>query len=378
MPPIPIPAGDRAPGRHPGAPRPSPAPGQSAQSGGIIPSLDGLRAVSITIVFLTHAGVSNLVPGGFGVTVFFFLSGYLITTLLAREFDRFGFVAYRAFYIRRAVRLLPPLLLTLALSLVLALWGLTEGRPDPMGLISKLLFFYNYYNIFVGREVGIHGTSILWSLAVEEHFYFVFPVIFVAFARGRLNIPAVIVLLVLILAWRGLRHAAFGDSAWTIYIATDTRFDSLIYGCLLALMSWRGHMQRLMPIHWKWPLLAGALVALLASFLIRDEFFRSTLRYSLQGLALMAVFRYAVACPGSFLFRPLNWTIVRWIGVYSYTIYLVHLLVIQALERLGMAEGNKLVFVLSAALLSVAYAACIHAWVERPLKAVRARASGHA
>src|SRR5438270_10676355 len=78
-----------------------------------IPSLDGLRAVSFMIVFLSHAGLGRFVSGGFGVTVFFFLSGYLITTLMRMEADKTGHVSLKLFYLRRAVRILPPFYIVL-------------------------------------------------------------------------------------------------------------------------------------------------------------------------------------------------------------------------------------------------------------------------
>src|ERR1017187_1002760 len=89
-----------------------------------IPSLDGLRAIAIALVFLSHAGLRDVVPGTFGVTVFFFLSGYLITTLLRREWARAGRIRFRQFYLRRAVRIFPPLYLSLACASVVTLVGL--------------------------------------------------------------------------------------------------------------------------------------------------------------------------------------------------------------------------------------------------------------
>src|SRR5690242_16753148 len=78
-----------------------------------IPSLDGFRAAAVTLVFLSHAWTVKWLPGNFGVTVFFFLSGYLITTLLRREFEKSGRISFRAFYLRRALRILPPFYLVL-------------------------------------------------------------------------------------------------------------------------------------------------------------------------------------------------------------------------------------------------------------------------
>src|SRR5438105_2995303 len=87
--------------------------GASSEGGFQIPSLDGIRAVSFLIVFLAHAGLERYVPGYFGLTVFFFLSGFLITTLLRREYDRTGSVSLSHFYLRRILRIFPPFYLVL-------------------------------------------------------------------------------------------------------------------------------------------------------------------------------------------------------------------------------------------------------------------------
>ena len=89
-----------------------------------IPALDGFRALAIAIVLTSHIGLERIVPGKFGVTLFFFLSGYLITTLLRREVARTGRIDFRAFYRRRAVRILPPLYITFAFFLLLSGVGL--------------------------------------------------------------------------------------------------------------------------------------------------------------------------------------------------------------------------------------------------------------
>jgi peptidoglycan/LPS O-acetylase OafA/YrhL len=342
-----------------------------------IPSLDGLRAVSILIVFLAHAGVSHLIPGGFGVTVFFFLSGYLITTLLTREMDRHGAVAFGAFYMRRLVRLGPPLALTLLFATALVLAGIASGDLSAATFASQILFFYNYFSLYGGGGGSVDGLGILWSLAVEEHFYLIWPALFVLFVRGRLQLWHLSALIVAILVWRAVRLLLLGTPEWTIYISTDTRLDSMLFGCLLALMTWRGVADRLMPGGAvRWALTAGALGLLAVSFLVRDDVFRSTLRYTLQGIALMPIFHYAVTRPESWMHRPLNWAPIRWIGLYSYTIYLVHFVVIGALERNAVAERGGLLFVVLAGLISVGFAAAVYRFAERPLKPLRARLTG--
>src|SRR5512136_1771671 len=98
-----------------------------AKDGFQIPSLDGLRAISFLIVFIAHAGLGEYVPGAFGVTVFFFLSGFLITTLIRMEFDRLGRLSFKRFYLRRALRILPPFYLVLTGATALAGVGVLSG-----------------------------------------------------------------------------------------------------------------------------------------------------------------------------------------------------------------------------------------------------------
>src|SRR5215813_9403267 len=86
-----------------------------------IPSLDGIRACSVMVVFAAHAGLRGLIPGGFGVTVFFFLSGYLITTLLRMEHEQSGQIRLRNFYLRRVYRIIPPMYIVLTLTVLLAI-----------------------------------------------------------------------------------------------------------------------------------------------------------------------------------------------------------------------------------------------------------------
>src|ERR1700744_3779762 len=88
-----------------------------------IPSLDGIRAVSVLIVVLSHAGLGQVIPGGFGVTIFFFLSGFLITTLLLAEYEETGRIDIPKFYLRRVFRLMPPLIISLLIAYGLTIAG---------------------------------------------------------------------------------------------------------------------------------------------------------------------------------------------------------------------------------------------------------------
>lgn len=350
----------------------------SAQSS-YIPSLDGLRAVSILIVFLSHAGYGHIVPGGFGVTIFFFLSGYLITTLLTREWDRYGQIALKAFYLRRVLRLGPPIVITLAVSLSLVAAGLAVGGFDAMTVFSQVFFFFNYYTLYASEILTVEGLGILWSLAVEEHFYLIWPALFILLARGKIGTRTLLGLLVAILLWRAIRFYGFGANEWTIYISTDTRFDSLLYGCLLAMLTWDGRAEHIFPDRApvRIAYIIGALIILLLCLAIRGDAFRSTLRYSLQGIALMPIFYYAVTRPGDMIFRPLNWSAIRKIGLWSYTIYLIHHVIINALIHNGVGRNGEPHILILSAVLSAGFAAAVYAWAEKPLHPLRRKLTGH-
>ena len=352
----------------------------SFPSSGYIPSLDGLRAASILIVFVSHAGLGHLVPGGFGVTVFFFISGFLITALLCREFDSFGKIAFRAFYVRRALRLMPPLFIALATAATLVLLGFINVEIDVPTLAAQILFLSNYYQIY-GSSQSIPGLGVLWSLAVEEHFYLIWPMVFVLVARKRIGLRFLALAAAAFLAWRIFRYSLLGTSDTAIYYLSDTRLDSLLYGCLLALMMWRGILRKGDGIAPSFlvrnALITISVLAILATFVLRDDTFRSTWRYSIQGLALMPIVFSAVTQPHATLFRPLNWRYVRLIGILSYSIYLVHNVFLQMLfDRLS--GGKETVWIAAlAAMLSVGYAALVYRYVDLPSVRFRGRITGH-
>jgi peptidoglycan/LPS O-acetylase OafA/YrhL len=346
---------------------------------GYIPSLDGIRAISILLVFVSHAGFGHIVPGGFGVTVFFFLSGYLITSLLCREWDKHNAIAFKAFYLRRLLRLSPPIFVTLLVSIVLVSLGLIEGSIHIGTLLSQVFFYFNYFSLYGDGVTVISGLGILWSLAVEEHFYFIWPALFLLIAQNRIGLRSMVGLLVLILAWRCFRYFVMGSTFEEIYVSTDTRFDSILYGCVLALMHAKPDEA------WTFPPLRSAVVpiaisllAIVATLLLRDETFRSTLRYTVQGLALMPLFHYAVKYPDALMFRPLNWRFMRTLGLWSYTIYLIHFVIINGLVFNGIAGWGSPILLLLSGALSVLFAGAVYRFVEVPLHPLRRRLTGHA
>lgn len=353
-----------------------------------IPSLDGLRALSVLIVLTAHAGYGHLIPGGLGVTIFFFLSGYLITTLMLREHERTGTISIRDFYIRRVFRLLPPLLVTLTIAYALTFAGLLTGGISIKGLLAQILYFANYYAIFfdAGNTVP-DGSGILWSLAVEEHFYIFYPaaVLLLMAARRHAGSMATvfIVCCIGVLVWR-LNLALQPDfKPERTYYATDTRIDSILYGCILAL---RFNPLRNGPVspgtrdtsssmsNSDWALFLGGALTLLVTLLVRDPLFRETVRYSLQGLALMPIFYYSIRHAANFPFTMLNNKYMAKIGVYSYSIYLIHHICIKAIEtNFPSLTASQPVLVLATLAISILYAAAIDTYIDPYFRALRRR-----
>lgn len=369
------------------------ASNSSSQGSFHIPSLDGLRAVAIMIVFLSHAGLSHVVPGLFGVTIFFFLSGYLITTLLRMECERDGGASLPQFFLRRTLRILPPFYLVLGAIALLCSFGLLPGGWHPEALAAQALFAANYWEITGGMQPP--GTEVLWSLAVEEHFYLLFPFFYLGMRRV---LPArshqfalLLTLCAAVLAWRMLLvhhfsaidlHSGSAHHPRTCH-ATDTRLDGLLFGCALAV--WGNPVldgTQIRRAHWLWLLLPACMLLLLASFLIRSVSFRETWRYTIQGLALMPVFVCVIRYHDTPLLRFLNWRWVSRLGVFSYSFYLTHALLLALTEEwlpdsvsLSHLQLMLLRGILAFGLTFVA-SWLIHHGVERPFLRLRRRLGG--
>ncbi len=344
---------------------------------GYIPSLDGLRAVSIAIVFVAHAGLDHLIPGGFGVTVFFFLSGYLITTLARREIAANGNFDFGGFYLRRVWRIFPPFYFALAFAVVVGLVGLTS-KPIGWGAVAgQALHVANIWEMVAGDQTGFPaGTGVLWSLAVEEHFYFLFPITYVALSRRfgpRTQAAVLLAICGAVLAWRCVLVFGFDVSENRIYIGTDTRLDAILFGSVLAI-----HQNPMddAPPAWspakRLALLSAAVAVILATFVIRNPEFRNTLRYSVQSLALFVIFRLAVGFPTDAVFRPLQWRWVRTLGTLSYSFYLLHFTVLAVMVE-QFESTTMLTRGIAAFIITLALSYLVHLLIERPTAAMRRR-----
>lgn len=339
-----------------------------------IPSLDGLRAVAFGIVFFSHVGGTRFSPGGFGVTIFFFLSGFLITTLLRLEEETHGAVSLKQFYLRRVLRILPPMYIGLVFALALS--ALVGTRISSSALAAQSLHFTNYHIALGGKGRAI-GTDILWSLSVEEHFYLLFPFAYVALRRWvrapERQAGIILGFCGIVLAWRLVLVLILRASPdYTMY-ATDTRIDSILFGCALALYRNPALPGPQIPARWVWTAAVLGIVVLVGSIAARNAVFRETARYTLQGAALVPVFVAAVRFPTAWVFRLLNTPLARWLGTLSYGLYLLHLPVITTLRMtFPLSEG---VLTLLSLAISLALAALLYSFVELPCAKLRRRLS---
>ncbi len=348
-----------------------------------IASLDGLRAGAVAIVFLGH-GLPPPFPGELGVTVFFFLSGYLITTLLRAEFEAKGSISLRAFYARRVLRIFPPFYLALTGATILAALGaLGPARLTAATVISQATYLTNYFLVagewFPGIPWGgAAGTGVYWSLAVEEHFYLFFPLLYLALLRHlpsrRRQAAVLVAVCALVLAWRCFLVFGLHSGKDRTYVATDARIDSILFGCILAVA---GNPvlddSRISGRTWKAVLLPLGLLGLLAGFAVRSQAFHESFRYTLQGICLVPIFVVAIRHPEWGPMRALNWRWVRFLGVLSYSMYLVHLTVLSGLE--ARLRAPLAVRTSAGAVITVALAYAVHRLVEKPLARWRRRLS---
>jgi peptidoglycan/LPS O-acetylase OafA/YrhL len=339
-----------------------------------IPSLDGIRTVAFLIVFLSHAGLGKIVPGGLGVTVFFFLSGYLITTLLRREYDRYQSIDFKLFYLRRILRIWPPFYVVLVLGAGLTILGLLEGQIHLQAFLAQSLHYANYYAIFIGGGTTV-GSGVYWSLAVEEHFYLLFPPLYLVLRKLRVSSDRQIIifwgLCLAVLLWRCVLIYGFGVPPTRTFYASDTRLDSMLFGCALAVngnpvLDKQTQSNQL----WKYFFLPLGIILILFSLLYRSPEFQETFRYSIQGIALYPIFITAIRFPNWGLFRLLNLNWMRFVGTLSYSLYLVHYTVIHGVQ-MYLPQLNIAVKGGVSLLISLGLAYLIYQFIESPVGQLR-------
>ncbi|WP_028050864.1 acyltransferase [Cellulomonas sp. URHD0024] len=344
--------------------------------------IDALRALAVMLVVVAHAGLGGVVPGGSGVTIFFAISGFIITHILLTEREKTGAFSVSDFYLRRLLKLAPPFLLLIAVPTLL--WAITN--PLDWGAFASQVFFTFNWVYMHGLPAVLPGSPVVWSLAIEEQFYIAFALIwlgavllrrhlmFLSIAAGATIVGSLTIRILLVSS-----DGALGAHR-RIYYGTDTRADGIAFGILAAVLFALSRRGRL-PARVRTAVASGwapafALVLYLASLVIRDEWFRETLRYTFQAAAAAAVILYGLERRDGrvreALGRVAGIRIVQVIGLASYSIYLIHLVVDVALRPLLAGWPTALAFGVSV-VSGVAIGVAVWAWLERPVEAFKRR-----
>jgi peptidoglycan/LPS O-acetylase OafA/YrhL len=338
-----------------------------------IPSLDGLRAVAVTEVIVYHLGIPGSPGGSHGVMAFFVLSGFLITWLLLSEEEKFGNISLSSFYKRRVLRIFPAFYCMWFVSVVLLL---IERKTISWGAFFSCFFYVgNYWFGITNRGDQVMGMA--WSLGVEEQFYIFWPLCFILF-RHNLKRLTQVLLGIIFVAWFYRVFLCFYVHPPHNYLeyAFDTRMDSLMVGCLTAILLKRRVLDRLLNVIAQNPLLPFftlillGIVVSLGSFVQFD--YRHTVTFALEpflvAILLIQLVQFGFTAPWSWL----NWLPIRFVGRISYPLYLYHLLAINQTEFLLPNLRLRWQYPVMIS-LSFLFAVCSYFLVEKPFLALKSR-----
>jgi len=335
-----------------------------------MPGIDGLRAVAVLAVFFYHVG-ADWMPGGFlGVDVFFVISGYLITALLLSEFEKRGHIDVLAFWLRRARRLLPAVAVMIAVVLIVSALFVPEEIGGLRGDAVASLFYVNNWHLVLTDQSyfeSFERPSLfrhLWSLAVEEQFYLLWPLLCAAGLRllGKRKLLYVVLGGIVVSALlMMLLSGDDGTDVSRVFYGTDTRASALLVGVALAIV-WHPsqlpgignpRLGRVLDV-----LGVVALILVLRDLFTVDDFDPSIYDGRFLLLALWTgVLVAGLAHPETRFKAVLASAPVVWLGVRSYGFYLWHwpvitltrpnvdvpidgpfLVILQLLATLGLAE----------------------------------------
>lgn len=300
-----------------------------------IPSLDGVRALSVMLVIALHTlqrlSLSRHVPeiyyvlgnGTMGVFIFFVISGYLITTLLLREREKTNTISLRSFYVRRAFRILPPLYLYILFLCVLWCTGHLQGM-NGLELITALTFTRNYV-----PHVGLWALEHLWSLCIEEQFYLFWPAVLVLCvvrrkgAEGRKLATRIAIAVIAVEPFIRVFSFRFLPGFHNPG-AFHMQADGLMFGALGALQQGHVTFEKLYTRATRWPWLVPILLffvsgALGARF---QNYWNMPIGMTINGFLILMWLLWLVRNPESFSGRVFNQRAIAWVGRLSYSLYI--------------------------------------------------------
>ncbi|KAF6587035.1 acyltransferase family protein [Paenibacillus sp. EKM211P] len=346
-----------------------------------MPGLDGLRALAVIAVIVYHLNPDWLPGGLLGVGVFFTLSGYLITDILVSQWDTYHSFKMKDFWVRRARRLLPAMLTVVAVIVLCSLLfdpsRLTALRGDvPAALVYMSNWWFIFHQVSYFESFGPPSPlGHLWSLAVEEQFYILWPLLLalgLKYMPKRIVLAGWVICLALISALLMAVIYVPGSDPSRVYYGTDTRGFALLIGAALALVWPSGKLKEhasakarllldgigaislLLLFHWAWA---------------SNEYDPSLYRGGLLGIAVVtAIVVAALAHPVSHLGRLLGRKPLRWIGARSYGLYLWHFPVITLTTPQVDTDGVHVMRIVIQLLATILLASLSFKYVEEPIR----------
>jgi peptidoglycan/LPS O-acetylase OafA/YrhL len=337
-----------------------------------IPALDGIRALSVLMVILAHLGVPGA-SGPHGVMAFFVLSGFLITWLLLKENDKTGAVSLRNFYMRRALRIFPAFYVFWIIYIVLAI--LIQGRHEWGQYIAAFFYLTNYYGaIVVPEHMAMTHT---WSLGVEEQFYLLWPGLFIHFKDDLRRLTRILSsIIVAIWIYRLILYTQhYANHNW-LFSAFDCRADHLAIGCLTAVLIKRRAASKIFAVltaNAAAPLFTlAALAGSMYLWFLYEDRYQFMVGFMLDPVLLAILMVQWIATSDTTPWQWLNSAPVRYLGRTSYSAYLYHWLVDNAIitRFAGWPLGLK---VLTAVAGTSLLASGSYFLVERPFLEIKKR-----
>ena len=352
-----------------------------------LPSIDSLRALAVLAVIIYHVDV-NYLPGGFlGVDLFFVLSGYLISSLIIKEYRKTGSLNLYNFYIRRARRLLPAVYFMITVGLVvMVLFNEVLLRKSHLDAIFGYIYSSNWWYIFHKLDYfdsfGAQSPfKHLWSLAIEEQFYMIFPLLFLLVNRKKkskdgtykLNKNFLYVVLGLILVSL-IAHILLFDinNISRIYFGTDTRAFSLLVGVVGAILypMERLHAKVTPQQNMIYSVVSLVSIATLITVMIYTSEY-NTLLYR-GGFLLVAILGLIVIISSgkqhTLMSRLLSFKPVVFIGKISYSLYLWHFPVLVLTTPVSEIGNPNIIFVILRVVLTFVLATASYMFVETPIR----------
>jgi peptidoglycan/LPS O-acetylase OafA/YrhL len=336
----------------------------------VISGLDAVRALAVTLVLIDHFMIADhlfgvhLGLGSFGVMMFFVLSGFLITSMLLKEFRRTGGISLSNFYRRRAYRIFPTFYCCWILTTVVECLAHQFYWKTA---VASFFYFMDYWRAFAPQSIQSH-MWVSWSLAIEEKFYLLWPLLLLFLLKKRAKIIRAIALIILgQWAYRAVLSLVFQVRWSYIYNTFDMRVDALLVGCLLAILVGNDRTRLLCCglLRWQWlSILPPVALALMALAPLSDK---------AAGLAIWSIQPVIIA---AMLLQAIYWgwkswticssTIVRATAQLSYALYLYHPLAGKIVYLLHIPHLGY-----NSAFLTLAMATASYHLIERPFMRMR-------